>query len=284
MIDAHQLLSRKFEEIIQTYNPRDAMLYALSIGLGADPLDERQLRFVYEQNQIVFPTFALVLGYPGFWAKEPDTGIDWKRLVHAEQSIHFHETLPASGTIKSTNKVKAIYDKGPERGALLLQERQLADAASGRLLATISQLSLLRGDGGCGDNGEMPPKPHQMPDRVPDCSEVAKTLPQQALLYRLNGDFNPLHADPRVADEAGFGRPILHGLCSMGIACHAVLRNQLDYEIPRMAGMRARFTAPVFPGDELRTDMWRDGDEVSFRMVNTETGKVVLNGGRVTLG
>lgn len=283
MIDVHQLLNREFEEIIQTYSARDAIFYALSIGLGADPQDEQQLRFVYEKNQAAFPTFSLVLGYPGFWAKEPDTGIDWKRLVHAEQSIQFHGALPVSGTIKSTNKVKAIYDRGSERGALLLQERQLADAASGRLVATISQLSLLRGDGGCGGDGRIPPKPHHVPDRVPDCSDVTQTLPQQALLYRLNGDFNPLHADPRVADEAGFGRPILHGLCSMGIACHAVLKNLLDYEVARVASMQVRFTAPVFPGDELRTDMWRDGDEVSFRMTNTETGKVVLNGGRVAL-
>jgi acyl dehydratase len=231
------------------------------------------------------PTFANVLAYPGFWAREPDTGIDWRRLVHAEQQVVLHAPLPTSGRVTGHNRVTALWDKGAGKGALMQQQREVRDAASERLLATVTQLTLLRGDGGFGEGGSegAPPAAHSIPERSPDAVCDLPTLPQAALIYRLSGDTNPLHADPAVARSAGFERPILHGMATMGIAAHAVLRALLDYDTTRFAGMRVRFTAPALPGDTLRTELWIDGNVVSLRTTAVERGAVVLNNGRVDL-
>jgi acyl dehydratase len=287
-IDPRRLLARPFALLHHAFETRDVQLYALGVGLGADPLDERQLRYVYEgaggDSLVCLPTFANVLAYPGFWAREPDTGIDWTRVVHAEQRIALHETLPARGRVVGRNRVSALWDRGEGKGAFLEQQREIRDEGSGALLATVTQLSLLRGDGGCGSASEgAPPAPHALPERSPDAVCDLPTLPQAALIYRLSGDFNPLHADPQVARRAGFERPILHGMATMGVAAHAVLRTLLDYDAARFAGMRVRFTAPALPGDTLRTEMWVDGQVVSLRTTAVERGAVVLNNARVDL-
>jgi acyl dehydratase len=282
-IKVQQLLERRFAPIEHNYTRRDTILYALGIGLGADPTDAGQLSFVYEEGLKAFPALPVILGYPGFWAKEPDTGIDWKRLVHAEQSFELHRPLAPEGKVVGHTRVSAIYDKGPEKGALLCQERQVVDAVGGELIATVSQISMLRGDGGCGGSTGSPPAPHVIPERSPDAVCDLATLPQAALIYRLSGDYNPLHADPEVARAAGFSRPILHGLCSMGVACHAVLRTVLAYDPARIRAMRARFTAPVLPGDTLRTEMWQNGEVVSFRTFALERNVMVLNSGRIDI-
>jgi len=166
----------------------------------------------------------------------------------------------------------------------VLQERRVTDAASGELLASVSQTSMLRADGGFGGaHGAPLAAPHAMPARPPDAVCDLPTLPQAALLYRLSGDFNPLHADPGVALAAGFPRPILHGLATMGIALHAVLRMLLGYDASAVRGMRVRFTAPVLPGETLRTELWRDGCLVSLRTTALERNTLVLNAGRVDL-
>lgn len=282
-IDYDRLMARPFAPIERTYRAEDSILYALGIGFGTDPLDPGQLGFVYEDGLAAVPTMSTILGYPGFWAKEPDTGIDWRRLVHAEQGFEFHRPLPAAGRIVSTNRVSAIYDKGAEKGALLCQERKVVDAATGDLFATVHQVTMLRGDGGFGGPVGSPPPPHTIPGRAPDVVCDLPTLPQAALIYRLCGDLNPLHVDPRVAQAARFPRPILHGMCTMGVACHAVLRGVLAYDPAPMRSMRVRFTAPVFPGETIRTALWVDGDVVSFRSTSIERGAVVLNAGRVDL-
>jgi acyl dehydratase len=179
--------------------------------------------------------------------------------------------------------VSAIYDKGADKGALLCQERRVVDAGTGELLATVSQVSMLRGDGGRGGSEGAPPAPHQLPDRQPDAVCDLPTLPQAALIYRLSGDTNPLHADPAVAHSTGFERPILHGLCAMGVACHAVLRTLLAYDAARLRAMCVRFSAPVLPGDTLRTEIWQDGDVISFRTFAREREVMVLNAGRIDL-
>ncbi|MDR3532374.1 MAG: MaoC/PaaZ C-terminal domain-containing protein [Rhodopila sp.] len=282
-IDYDRLMARAFAPIEHRYTAQDAIVYALGVGLGSDPLDRGQLGFVYEEGLKALPTLSAVLGYPGFWAREPDTGIDWRRLVHAEQAFTFHRPLRPAGRIVSTNRVSAIYDKGKEKGALLCQERVVADAESGEKLATIVQTSMLRGDGGFGGPGGAAPRPHAIPDRPADAVCELPTLPQAALIYRLNGDKNPLHVDPGVAQAARFPRPILHGMCTMGVACHAVLRALLAYDPAPMRSMRVRFTAPVFPGETIRTELWIDADVVSFRSTAVERGVVVLNAGRVDL-
>ncbi|BBQ02032.1 enoyl-CoA hydratase (plasmid) [Burkholderia sp. SFA1] len=286
---ADYLLNRPFPSIEQAYSLRDSQVYALGLGLGADPLDAGQLRYVYEgsdgQSLRALPTMANVLAYPGFWAREADTGITWQKILHAEQEIRIHAPLPASGRINGTTRITGLWDKGPGKGAFLQQTREIADAQTGRPLATVVQLSLLRGDGGFGAGGSTgaPPAPHAMPDGAPDHVCDLATPEQLALIYRLSGDLNPLHADPAVAAAAGFARPILHGMALMGVAAHAVLRTVLDYDDARFAGMRVRFTAPAWPGDTLRTEMWMRGSTVSLRVTAVERNAVVLNNARVDL-
>jgi acyl dehydratase len=289
MIDARRLLARRFAPIEHSYGYRESQLYALGLGFGADPLDEGQLRYVYEgaagDALQAVPTMANVLAYPGFWAREPDTGIDWRRVVHAEQQIVLHAPLPALGRVVGENRVSALWDRGAGKGAFLQQQREVRDVGSGQLLATVTQLNLLRGDGGFGEGGSegAPPAPHAVPDRAPDAVCDLPTLPQAALIYRLSGDYNPLHADPAHARAGGFERPILHGMATMGVAAHAVLRTLLAYDATRFAAMRARFTAPALPGDTLRTELWVDRSVVSLRVTALERGVVVLNNACVDL-
>ncbi|WP_429598293.1 MaoC/PaaZ C-terminal domain-containing protein [Variovorax sp. PvP013] len=286
-LDPLRLLERRFDPVEHRYAERDSMLYALGCGLGGDALDEGQLRYVHEGaagGLRALPTLINVLGYGGFWADQPDTGITWRRLVHAEQAIVLHRPLAARGHVVGRNRVTGLHDKGVDRGALMLQERQVTDAASGEPIATVTQTTMLRGDGGFGGTHGAPlAAPHAVPDRAPDAVCDLPTLPQAALLYRLNGDFNPLHADPAVARAAGFPRPILHGLATMGVALHAVLKTLLGYDADAVRGMRVRFTAPVLPGETLRTALWRDGAVVSLRSKALERDTVVLDAGRVDL-
>ncbi|WP_174913324.1 MaoC/PaaZ C-terminal domain-containing protein [Burkholderia diffusa] len=284
-----RLLSRPFPPIEHAYSLRDTQLYALGLGLGADPLDAGQLRYVYEGRDgaslRALPTMANVLAYPGFWAREADTGITWQKILHAEQEIRIHAPLPASGRVTGTTRITGLWDKGENKGAFLQQTREITEADTGRLLATVVQLSLLRGDGGFGEGGSAGPLPvpHAMPNGEPDHVCELTTPAQLALIYRLSGDLNPLHADPAVASAAGFARPILHGMALMGVAAHAVLRSVLAYDDTRFAGMRVRFTAPAWPGDTLRTEMWVRGDMVSLRVTAVERNVVVLTNARVDL-
>jgi acyl dehydratase len=289
MIDAQKLLGRRFSPIEHAYDMRSTQLYALGIGFGSDPLDLQQLRYVYEGHDgcslATLPTMANVLAYPGFWLREADTGVDWKRTVHAEQEIIIHAPLPAAGRVLGHNRVTALWDKGPGKGALMQQQREVYEAATGRKLATVIQLNLLRGDGGFGPGASegSPPAPHALPERMPDAVCDLATPPNTALLYRLSGDSNPLHADPGVARAAGFERPILHGMATMGVAAHAVLRTVLDYDAARVAAMRVRFTGPAIPGDTLRTELWIDARKISLRTTALERGVVVLNNAYVDL-
>jgi len=290
-LDPHALLARPFAPIVQDYSIRDTLLYALAIGMGAEPADTGALSYVYEGapgGLLAVPTMVNVLGYTGFWADQPGTGITWRQLVHVEQAITLHRELPAAGRVVGHNRVVGLHDRGNGKGALMLQERRVCDAESGTLWATVMQTTLLRADGGFGiehgaSHGVMPAARHAVPTRPGDACCDLPTLPQAALLYRLNGDFNPLHADPDVARSAGFARPILHGLATMGGAMHAALKTLLAYDVSAVRGMRVRFTAPVWPGDTLRTELWRDGDALSFRTTAVERGMVVLDAGRIDL-
>jgi len=283
-----RLLDRSFTPISHSYTERDVQLYALGLGFGMDPTDRAQLPFVYEGlpgGLQVVPTFANVVAYPGFWAREPDTGIDWQRVLHAEQEIVLHHPLPARATVTGQNRVSAVWDRGEGKGAFMQQVRELRDAASDQVLATVTQLSLLRGNGGFGPGGSegAPPAPHPVPASQPDAVCDLPSSMQAALIYRLSGDSNPLHADPQVARAAGFERPILHGMATMGVALHALLRGVLGYEAARVARVKVRFSAPAFPGETFRTEMWKQGATVSFRTTTLERDVVVLNNGLVEL-
>jgi acyl dehydratase len=282
-IDYERLLAWPVPEVRHTYGVRDSQLYALAVGLGADPVDARQLPFVYEKDPQALPTQAVVLGYPGFWMKDPGTGIDWVRLVHAEQGLTLHRPLPASGEVIGRTRVVGINDKGPGKGALVYSRRTLHDAASDDLIATLDISTFCRGDGGCGGSDAPPMTLVPTPERAPDAVCELPTLPQQALLYRLCGDLNPLHADPEVARAAGFERPILHGLCTFAVAGHALLRTLCDYDPKRLTSMQVRFSAPVYPGETLRTETWREGNQIAFRTRAVERDVVVLSHGRAEI-
>ena len=284
VLDPQKILNWPFEPVEQTYTERDTILYALGCGLGIDPLDEDQLRFVFEEPELLaLPSMAAVLSPPGFWARHPESGIDWVRILHGEQAMEIHRPLPTAARVAATAKVTDIVDKGPDKGALLFVERTVRDAESGEDLATLRSTTFARGDGGCGGTTETAPAPHPIPDRAPDLACDLPTAPNSALIYRLSGDPNPLHASPSVARAAGFDRPILHGLCSWGVAGHAILKSCCDYDPARIRSMALRFSAPVYPGETIRTEMWRDGAIVSFRARIAERGVVVLNNGRAEI-
>jgi acyl dehydratase len=280
-IDYDKVMALRIPEHEHAYTTRDTMLYGVGIGMGMDPLDRRELSFVFEKGLRVVPTMATVIGGSVDWL--PRTGIDRAKEVHGEQRITLHRPLPPAATVISRVRIVNVLDKGPGRGAIILSETTIHDKTTGELLCTTHSASFARGDGGFGGPAGPAPAPHPIPDRKPDAVCDLSTHPNQALVYRLSGDWNPLHADPDYAAAASFPRPILHGLCTYGIACRAVLRTFCDYDPARIRGFGARFTSPVFPGDTLHTEMWQDGEAVAFRTHALERDLVVLNHGKATL-
>ncbi|WP_137924881.1 MaoC/PaaZ C-terminal domain-containing protein [Cupriavidus sp. 2SB] len=290
-ISYSKIKERQLQTIRSYYTGRDTMLYALSLGLGNDPLDVSLLPYVFEgtsRGLCTLPTQAVVLGYPGFWARDPDVGIDWLRLVHGEQRMRVHRPLPSEATVVGHNRVTHLTDKGEGKGAIMVTERRL-ESIDGELLATLQQVSFLRGDGGFSTVGAGQPSDPPLPalssvpeDREPDIVDVQAIRPEAALLYRLMGDPNPLHADPVVATAAGFGRPILHGLATYGMVAAALLRHCADFDGSRLRGLDVRFAAPVFPGETLVTEIWKDESEpLEFRLRARvlERDKIVLSHG-----
>ena len=264
----------------QTYDAKDCMLYALGVGLGHDPMNEDELPFVYEKNLKVLPTMATVLGYPGSLAHNPHTGINWLMVVNGEQGFTLHRPLAGQGMVTGRTRIVEVIDKGAGKGALVLAERTIADEASGERLATVTQTIFCRGDGGFGGPPRQAPPPHPIPERAPDAVCDLGTRPVMALIYRLSGDYNPLHAEPAVAKAAGFPRPILHGLGTFGVSGHALLKTMCGYDPARLTSFSCRFSAPVFPGETVRTEMWRDGTVVSFRARVVGRDVVAINNGR----
>jgi acyl dehydratase len=279
-LDPERLLSLKLPDIEQHYTEKDAMLYALGVGLGHDPVDERELAFVYEKNLKVLPTFPVVLGFEPFLLRDIDAGVNFEMTVHGEEHLTLHRSLATSGTILARLRILDVIDKGAGKGALLLMERAISDKATGQPLATIRQTVFCRADGGFSGGTRPSPPVHALPDRAPDLICDLQTRPEMALIYRLSADVNPLHADPAVARAAGFERPILQGLGTFGVAGHAILRSVCDYDPARLRSIAGRFSAPVYPGETVRTEMWRDGDVVSFRARVVERDAIAINNGR----
>lgn len=278
-IDYPLIKNWKFPEIEHTYTEKDSILYALSLGIGHEPLDTKQLQYVYEKNLKAFPTMAVILGYPGLWMNNPETKINFLKIVHGEQRLTIHQALPSSGTIKAKIRVSHIIDKGADKGALVIVERKIFDE-KGTLLATTDQTTFCRADGGFGQSDEAPPALPKTPTNAPDMVEEIKIHPEAAILYRLNADPNPLHIDPDTAKAAGFDKPILHGLCTYGMVAHAIVKNACDYQAERLVRFDARFSAPVFPGETLVVEMWRQSDtEILFQAKVKERGIIVLSNG-----
>lgn len=281
-IDPDKLVALAFPDTAQSYSHKDVMLYALGVGLGQNPLDHRELAFVYEKDLQVLPTFPVVLGFDPFLLRDHDTGVDYTLTVHGEEHLTLHRLPATSGAIVARHRIRDVIDKGPGKGALLLMERAITDKATGELIATIRQTVFCRGDGGFGSVRPSPPV-HPIPERAPDFVCDLATRPETALIYRLSADTNPLHADPDIARAAGFERPILQGLGTFGVAGHAILRTLCDYDPTRFHTMAGRFSAPVYPGETIRAEMWRDDDVISYRARVLERDVIAINNGRVEL-
>ena len=275
-----QLLALEIPDVEHTYAAKDCILYALGLGLGQDPMDENELAFVYEKSLKVLPTFPVVQGYSAYTFRRPELGITWTHVVHGEHAVRVHAPIAREGTVIGRTRILDVIDKGEGRGALIYSERRIIDKPSGALIANINQTTFCRADGGFGGDKRETPAPHAIPERAPDMVCDLTTRPEMALIYRLSGDINPLHAEPAFAHAGGYPRPILHGLATFGVAGHALLKSLCGYDPARLTAMAGRFSAPVFPGETIRTEIWRDGGVVSFRARVVERDVIAINNGR----
>ncbi|MBE0694779.1 MAG: MaoC family dehydratase N-terminal domain-containing protein [Aquamicrobium sp.] len=257
------LMAFEFPNVEHTYRQRDTILYALGVGAGWDWRDPAELRFVYEKDLATLPSMAVTLAYPGFWYRDLDPGLDFTRVVHASERIEIHRPLPAAATVSAKPEIVAIHDRGEGRGSLIVSRRDILEAGSSEPVATVQQTAFCRGDGGLGGPMVPAPAPNPLPQRAPDHVAEVPVSPQAALIYRLSGDYNPLHVDPDFAAAAGFEHPILHGLSTYGHVCRQLVKARGADAFMRM--MDCRFTAPVFPGDTLTTRIWFDGPVASFQ-------------------
>jgi len=286
-LDYEKLMTWQEPEIIQRYSIQDTILYGLSLGYGSNPVDENDLSFVYERQLKALPSMATILASPWGWLYHAKVGINPTLAVHGFQGIHLYKILPVATEVGSILKVKGIEDKGPNRGAIVWFERNLYETKSGDLLATIEASMFCRGDGGYGgekhehEHGPRQIKEH--PTRPPDFIRQYTTLPQLALIFRLHGDLNPIHADPLVALKAGFNRPILHGLCTYGMATKAILETCCDSNPIRLKSISTFFSAPVFPGDAIDFRIWLNHNSVYFEAVVSLRDAIVLKGGSAEL-
>jgi acyl dehydratase len=277
-----ELMATSVVDLPHSYGDTETMLYALSVGMGCDPLNAEELPYVYEQGAPLcsVPTIATVLVPDMF---PPDLGWDFSQVLHVEQRMQLFRPPPVAADLLINKRIVAAYDRGPNHGALVLFEAEARLASDDTALFTIGNTIMARADGGFGGPRGKGPAAHRPPRREPDLSCDLETRHDQALLYRLNGDRNPLHADPGLAERVGFQRPILHGLCTYGVACHAILKTICNYDYTLITGFDARFSAPVLPGDTITTDMWQDGNIVSFQCSVRERDVVVLRNGKCTL-
>ena len=274
-----------------TYRDKDVMLYALGVGMGQDPMNEDELAYVYEKNLKVIPTAATVLASnmrsagapaPAMPEGHRQSQINFLMVVHGEQKVELHKPLPTTGTFTAEGRTVGAYDKGEGKGAVIINETSWRDD-KGEKVATLTGSTFARGDGGFGGPSEGAPEPHVVPTRKADLSVDFTTREDQALLYRLNGDRNPLHSDPESARRSGFPRPILHGLCTYGITCRAVLQAITGFDPDQILSHQARFSAPVIPGDTITVDLWKDGKNISFEARVKERGATVIKNGLTVL-
>jgi acyl dehydratase len=271
-------VGKKLPPTSHRYDEKDVMLYALGIGAGAaaDELD-----FVYERNLKVLPTFAVIPAFPALFSMGSAMQVNPAMVLHGEQRIELPGAIPTRATVTTTPTIRAIYDKG--KGAVLVVDAESVDE-QGRVVFRNTFTTFARGEGGFGgDRGPSGPR-NVPPTRPPDKTVRAKTSLQQAFVYRLSGDMNPLHADPDFAKLGGYDRPILHGLCSFGFVGRAVLASYCGNDPLRLRALEVRFSGVVFPGETIVTEMWRDGQgDVILQARTEERGEVVISSAAATV-
>ncbi|MCZ6532755.1 MAG: MaoC/PaaZ C-terminal domain-containing protein [SAR324 cluster bacterium] len=280
-IDPKQALGALISQDTNSWGPDQVILYHLGLGAGVPPMDENELAYTYEKGLKVLPSFGVIASYISGNNLQKVPGISYNPalLLHGEQDLEIHGPIPTAGTVTNTAHVKDIFDKG--KAALVWRETVSKDAA-GKLLFTSRSAAFIRGEGGFG--GEPGPKPGNLPpERAPDHVVESTVMPQQALIYRLSGDKNPLHAEPAFAKEGGFDQPILHGLCTYGMACKAVVDHALGGDTTRVARYQVRFSGVVFPGETLVTSMWEEGNQILITASVKERESPALTNAAITL-
>ncbi|MEX1037448.1 MAG: MaoC/PaaZ C-terminal domain-containing protein [Acidimicrobiia bacterium] len=283
-IDVDKAVGATFAPTTYEWSDRDVILYHLALGAGNPPTDENELRYAYEGDLHVLPSFGTIPPFGTMMSLGSVEGLDVNlaSILHGEQEIEIHEPITTSGTVTQEGRVTDIFDKG--KGAVIVMEIVSTDEKSGEPMFTNRSSIFVRGEGGFGgDSG--PAAASTIPDREPDHVVESPTMPQQALLYRMSsGDLNPLHADPGFAMFAGFERPILHGLCTYGIALKAVVDTALGHEPGVVTAYKARFSGSVYPGETVVTRVWETDDGVALEATTAERGESVLSNGLVTAG
>jgi acyl dehydratase len=280
-IDPSKALGADLGSIEASWDADRIILYHLGLGAGVPQTDPNELEYAYEKNLKVLPSWGVIPAFPalGGLAKVPGMEFNFAMLLHGEQDVEIRKTIPTRAKVVTTGKVAGLYDKG--KACLAVLETETKDEDGDVLF--VNRFSLfLRGEGGFG--GESGPKAgNHPPEREPDHVVESPTLPQQALLYRLSGDKNPLHADPEFAKMGGFEVPIMHGLCSYGIACKAAVDAVCGGDTSRVARYQARFAGVAFPGETLVTSLWQEGDRVLLATQARERGAPVISNAALTL-
>ena len=275
-INYDEIMSMTSENVEISYSDKDSILYSLGVGLGNDPMNMAELKYVYENSQVALPSMATNFQYHSPLLLKAN--INFILVVHGEQKLSFTNPLPVSGDFISNAKVIGCYDKGAGKGAVIDVETTIKLKKDNTEICKLVSTTFARGDGGFG-GPESPKSKIFRPEGDPDFVHEIKTKPDQALIFRLSGDFNPLHSDPNFAKTAGFEKPILHGMCTYGIACRSLVESVCEGDAKRLKKFDCRFSSPVYPGETIVTEMWKNGSKVYYQSKVKERDKIVIKNG-----
>ncbi len=275
-INYDEIMSMTSENVEISYSDKDSILYSLGVGLGNDPMNMAELKYVYENSQVALPSMATNFQYHSPLLLKAN--INFILVVHGEQKLSFSNPLPVSGDFISNAKVIGCYDKGAGKGAIIDVETTINLKKDNTEICKLVSTTFARGDGGFG-GPESPKSEIFRPEGDPDFVHEIKTKPDQALIFRLSGDYNPLHSDPNFAKTAGFEKPILHGMCTYGIACRSLVESVCEGDAKRLKKFDCRFSSPVYPGETIVTEMWKNGSKVYYQSKVKERDKIVIKNG-----
>jgi len=275
-INYEEIMSLEEKGLEFSYTQRDSIIYGLGIGLGKDPMDATELKYVYENGLMAFPSMATNFQYKSTLLLKAK--LNMIMIVHGEQGVTLHQPMPASADVISDTKVINCFDRGASKGAIIEVETNVRLKKDNSPLCTLTNKTFARGDGGFGGEDVPASIPVKLND-TPDIVHEVTTTADQALIFRLSGDSNPLHSDPNFAKMAGYPKPILHGLCSYGVACRSIVETLCEKDSKKLKKFNVRFSSPVFPGETIVTEMWKKDDEIHFQSKVKERDKVVLKNG-----